>query len=404
VHDPSVPEAGAPCQLWLTGELLVARLEDGRELAVPLEQLVYVRQGFDRDVHAFHARGALQPWLSTRDASLAAALRAHPAGAAALQAHEAGQRRAGVRHTLLPVLALALLVGGAVWCVAGPLLGLALRSIPLSVDVQLGKAALAPSLAQLGATEVHAPAVVEPVRRMLAPLVAQAPAELRAQLAFEVHVVRHDMVNAFALPGGVLVVTTGLLEKAPSAEAVTGVLAHEVAHVLGRHSLRSLLKQVGLWGLLAAALGDAGSATGLLLEQAAALTQLSFSRDMELEADREGLALLRRAGLDAGGLRAFLASLREEEQRQGDAVPAFLRTHPLTEERIALLERLAAEAAPSEQPAAQGRVDVDLAAVRAALDAGAAGPGVPDAGEPGAGEPGAGVPDGGVPGAGVPGR
>jgi len=202
--------------------------------------------------------------------------------------------------------------------------------------------------------------VVEPVRALLAPLLAGVPADPARR--FEVHVVALEQPNAFALPGGPLVVTTGLLLAAPSAEAVAGVLAHEVAHVTERHAMRALLRQAGVGLLLSVLVGDAAGAGSGLVEHAASLTGLSHSREMEREADRVGAALLRRAQLDPRALADFLRVLQQEEQQQRAQVPAFLSSHPLTSERLQRLEALAAAEAAPTRP-----LPVDFPALQAAV-------------------------------------
>ncbi len=360
--DDSTPEGRADCELELRAEALVAILPEGREVALPLSTLAMQRQGFSKDIFAFQTAGTAQPWLTTRDPAILAALKEHPLGGRVLGQERTRRWKAWVNYAVLPVITCGVLALAVSWFVFGPLVDLALAAIPTSVDVQLGELALSSSLEELGGkgSEVHDARITGPVRQMLEPLVAQLPS--KHQFQFEVRVIRHDMVNAFALPGGKLVVTTGLLRKAASAEAVTGVLAHEVAHVTARHSMRMVLKQVGLWALMAAVFGDVSGLSALILQQAATLTSLSFSRGMELEADRTGFELLSACGLDSQGLRVFLQSLKAEEQ--GDTLPGFLSTHPVTDERIAALEVLASGSRPQIAPQT---APVDFKALQAAL-------------------------------------
>jgi beta-barrel assembly-enhancing protease len=156
------------------------------------------------------------------------------------------------------------------------------------------------------------------------------------------------------------VMTTGLLLTAPSAEAVAGVLAHELAHVTERHGMRALLREAGLGLLLSLVVGDAAGAGSVLLENASALTGLSHTREMERAADLEAVALLRRAERDPRGLVAMLRELAKREA-EGAQLPAFLSSHPLSSERLERLEALTRDAA--EKPAPQ----VDFAALQAAV-------------------------------------
>lgn len=140
-------------------------------------------------------------------------------------------------------------------------------------------------------------------------------------------------VNAFAMPGGTVVVYTGLLKRADSAEEVAGVLAHEVQHVELRHSLKNLLHSLGWRAVLALALGDVtGSVWG---DMAHRLGSLSYGRELEREADLGALQALRNAGIGARGLLTFFARLAESE---GPDL-SLLSSHPASRERIVLIEQ-----------------------------------------------------------------
>lgn len=158
-----------------------------------------------------------------------------------------------------------------------------------------------------------------------------------SRFTYQVYVAQDATPNAFALPGGIIVVHTGLIEMTSTPEELAGVLAHEVQHVELRHSLRGLIKELGLRGVWAFVMGDIG---GTLAGQAALeLTSLQFSRDDEREADAHGFDALVRAGINPAGMPAFFKTLSEST---GTQVPAFLSTHPLSAEREeALRQRLA---------------------------------------------------------------
>lgn len=144
-------------------------------------------------------------------------------------------------------------------------------------------------------------------------------------------------INAFALPGGIVVVNAGLIQAADSAEEVAGVIAHEVAHTELRHGTRSMLKSLGLRTLAVLFFGDWGS--GVAGDMATQLLELRFSRQAENEADRDGLARLQRAGIATDGLLTFFKKL-EEKRSELPELPSVLSTHPLPSERIAALTHL----------------------------------------------------------------
>lgn len=141
-------------------------------------------------------------------------------------------------------------------------------------------------------------------------------------------------LNAFAAPGGVVVVFSGLLRSAGSAEELAGVLAHEVAHAELRHSLRGLIKSLGLRALVALMVGDASG--GVFADAATRLTELRFSREAEREADDEGLRRLVAARIDPHGMLRFYEKLAGEKRL---APPAILSTHPASGERLTRLRR-----------------------------------------------------------------
>lgn len=144
--------------------------------------------------------------------------------------------------------------------------------------------------------------------------------------------------NALALPSGVVVLTDELVALAKDHRELEGVLAHEVAHVLHRHSLRQLYQGAGLYVLIALALGDVASATSLAASLPLLLLQSGYSRAYELEADATaGAYLMRRHGTTAP-LQTIL--LRLEASSGKDALPGYLSTHPSTPERVERLRRL----------------------------------------------------------------
>ncbi|RIH81979.1 Beta-barrel assembly-enhancing protease [Meiothermus luteus] len=144
--------------------------------------------------------------------------------------------------------------------------------------------------------------------------------------------------NALALPSGVVVLTDELVALAQDNREIEGVLAHEVAHILHRHSLRQLYQGAGLYVLVALALGDVASATSLAVGLPLLLIQYGYSRAYEFEADATaGAYLMRRYGTTAP-LQAML--LRLESLSAKAHPPSYLSTHPATLERVERLQRL----------------------------------------------------------------
>ncbi|MBH0195420.1 MAG: M48 family metallopeptidase [Nitrospira sp.] len=163
---------------------------------------------------------------------------------------------------------------------------------------------------------------------------------------FQVTVVKSDVVNAFALPGGYIVVFTGLMKKADSGEEVAGVMGHELNHVLQRHGLERIVKQLGLVAVVSIVLGDHQGLAGMMKQLGVELLTLKFGREQETEADLTGLQLLHRAKIDPSGMIRFFELLSEKDEGRTE----WLSTHPMSGARA---ERLKAELAamPKMTPA-----------------------------------------------------
>ena len=182
-----------------------------------------------------------------------------------------------------------------------------------------------------------------------------------ARQDFEFFAVRDAAINAFALPGGFIGVHTGLLVAAASESEVASVLAHEIAHVTQRHIARLIgaQQQMQLPSMvaLAAAILLGGSRPDLAAGAAAAVQgsvvqqQLSYTRDFEREADRVGFGTLAAGGFDVRAMPAFFEKMQRGSRLADDgSLPSYLRTHPMTTERIADAQNRAANAPYRQHP------------------------------------------------------
>lgn len=162
---------------------------------------------------------------------------------------------------------------------------------------------------------------------------------------FEFFVIRDPQINAFALPGGFIGINSGLLLAAQSESEVAGVVGHEVAHVTQRHIAR-MINQQGqsqlmsiaalAVAILAARSNSQVAEAAIAFGQAGVIqSQLNFTRDNEREADRVGLQMLDAAGFDPRGMAAFFERLQRATRIYEGGAPSYLRSHPLTFERIA---------------------------------------------------------------------
>lgn len=180
----------------------------------------------------------------------------------------------------------------------------------------------------------------------------------RNQREFTFFVVNDPSINAFAMPGGNIGVHTGLLLAAQSESELAGVVAHEIAHVTQDHIARMVASQSqSYWPTMAAlALALLASRSSPNVAGAAIATtqaysiqnQLNYSRDYEREADRLGYDMLNRSGYDVRGMSGFFSRLQRANRFYDTSAPAYLRTHPLTTDRIADMESRS-ETAPYQQ-------------------------------------------------------
>jgi len=191
----------------------------------------------------------------------------------------------------------------------------------------------------------------EYIQQLWAPLVRAAlargelSAELQERFAWRILLGRDRTVNAFALPGGYLGVHLGLMAVVSTADELASVLAHELSHVTQRHIARGMSDQskmtpwvVGsmILGALAASKSPQAAQALIVGGQAAAIqNQLSYTRDMEREADRVGYGILVDAGYDPGGFVTMFAKLQQAAGLNDSGAFPYLRSHPLTTERMA---------------------------------------------------------------------
>ena len=189
----------------------------------------------------------------------------------------------------------------------------------------------------------HDPWVQETVKEMTWRLNAQA----REQAPLGLVIIDNPSINAFAVPGGVIGINTGTILAATSMDELASVVAHEVAHISQRHyesgvdeRKKALLMQIG--GMLAAIAASAvdGDATAAVLmgsQTALMNSSMAFSRNNEREADRVGMQIMTQAGYDPRAMPRFFATMNQKSQLNQTAnlfLPSFVRSHPLSNERL----------------------------------------------------------------------
>jgi predicted Zn-dependent protease len=178
-------------------------------------------------------------------------------------------------------------------------------------------------------------------------LVRRLAGTIETRYRFNVLVVDHPLVNAFAAPAGYIVVFKGLIDKASSGEEVAAVLAHEMGHVIERHGTEALIRQLGMSAILGAMLGDASGIGSTAADIGAQLADLSYGRAAEREADRVGVEMMNKADIRGAGLVAFFQRVGKEQGGDSRGPLRYLGSHPPTGERAADIEARAVGKGPA---------------------------------------------------------
>jgi predicted Zn-dependent protease len=225
----------------------------------------------------------------------------------------------------------------------------ATREYTVEEEVTLGEGIAA---GFLGAIRLHPDAQLQRyVNRVGRWLAAQSE---RPDLPWTFGVIDTDTINAFAMPGGTVVISHGLVKRLASESELAGVLAHEIAHVLLKHQLAAIQSDAG-WSAVATGakayaadrIGRSGDVLGLKSQLASAGVDLvkdglflrPLDRGMEYEADRVGVVLAARGGYDPYGLVAVLSMLAQVKPEDAGASITF-STHPSPTDRLAELEKV----------------------------------------------------------------
>lgn len=307
---------------------------EAAELTVPFSALSVSAGGLNHDQLVVKWRAEMQAYtLYLKDPDLIRSFRAStpPELTRDLEKTATKVRQVRSRQRTVWSIVLGAVVGLALflWLGSDLLVEFAVDRIPVEWEQKVGESAYRDFVMQQTVLkEGPAVAAVNEIAQRLTEQIPHNPYK------FEISVVKSEIVNAFALPGGYIVVFTGLIQKAESGEEVAGVLSHELNHVLQRHGLNRMVKQIGLMAIVTIILGDQQGLIGLMKQVGVELLTLKFGRAQETEADVTGLRLLHRARIDPSGMITFFQRLSEKE----DGRVEWLSTHPMSAGRAALLK------------------------------------------------------------------
>lgn len=201
----------------------------------------------------------------------------------------------------------------------------AVRLIPESFDSHLGSAFMMDYLTQNSVDSAKTIVLNE----------FAAHLDLRNTRELHFSVVDSDIVNAFALPDGNIVIYTALLDKMESYEELAGLIGHEVIHINNRHSIKMLCRNLAGYVFISAILTDVNGIMAIITENAHNLNTLSYSRKFEQEADEEGTALMIHNKIDPRAMLQLFSRLKSDKD---DVFPEFMSSHPATDERIKYID------------------------------------------------------------------
>ncbi len=204
--------------------------------------------------------------------------------------------------------------------------------IPIEREVAYGKTVVNQMERFLGGKEVGGLACTNPDgRAALDKMTARLTEAGDLRYDLNIGVFNHKMVNAFAAPGGQIVILRGLLDRAETPDEIAAVLAHEIGHVEARDTTRNALRAAGSAGLLALVLGDFAGGSAVVVAAEYTLNA-SYTREAEAAADVFALNMMEAAGADAEALATFFDSLDGLERTLPD-LPEYLSSHPETTDR-----------------------------------------------------------------------
>lgn len=150
-------------------------------------------------------------------------------------------------------------------------------------------------------------------------------------------VIDSEIMNAYALPDGTIVVYTGIIKEMKSYDELVGLIGHEAAHVNNRHSMKMLCRNLSGYLFISTILGDVNGVMAVIGDNVNTLQSLSFSREFEREADEDGFAIVVKNQVNPKGMVTLFQRLQKEHSIE---IPEFMSTHPVTKDRIQTIKTM----------------------------------------------------------------
>jgi len=331
----------ANCQgvtILLEPECVSLTTESGEVLRIPYRSLRQTQGFYEAEPIRLEWGGDLAEAIIIQESAFLSSLH-QKAGRNAKHFHNPSNRSLRLKLTLAAAVA-SILIAVSLYLWGIPAMATAVTPyVPIPWEKKLGAGVMAhfASLENLCNDEV----LLQSVDQILSRLIS---GRSDIPYTFEISIIDSPMVNAFAAPGGYIGLYHGLIKQTGSPEELAGVLAHEVQHIIKRHSTQALLQQASSQILMAALSGDVSGAQSFGLANAGQLVLLTNSRRAEREADMEGMKMLIASGIDPEGMITFFEGMKEKE----DKMPGFFKyfsSHPGTQGRITHLKSLLKQAA-----------------------------------------------------------
>jgi Zn-dependent protease with chaperone function len=267
-----------------------------------------------------------------------------------------GQTRGAILHSyeafgprLIGVVLACVVASWAIWRYGLDILAaIAIAATPPALVAQMDRGTLQVLDTTMAEDSTLSAAERAKVEAIFTKLTAALPQDVRAAQDFSLLFRNMPGLgpNAFALPGGAMVMTDDFVKEFPDPDIIAGVLGHEMGHVVDQHGLYRLYRSLGSAVLIAFLAGDVGPILDDIVLEGNVLLSLSHSRGQEREADEFGLRLAAAAGYDPAGLAVFFQRIGEEYG--ADEGMEWLSTHPLSQDRMQQIEEFI-ETLPQDQ-------------------------------------------------------
>ncbi|MDH4199861.1 MAG: M48 family metallopeptidase [Spirochaetia bacterium] len=347
VFDETFSEGKKEAEILLQNEYTLLARFDGGELHIELDRAQIHIGGFDHDMVYFYPDAVRKnPAVLVHGAEILTKLAENSNPETRQKAINATKVRGKKKKfRLTGIIFIISLVAGLISLATTEAASIAVKLIPVKWDEKLGEIGYPSAIASIapGSSRVDDKYVIQSldtIKNRLTGALKKTP------FKYSITIINSPIENAFALPGGRIVVLKGLLLKARSPEEVAGILAHEITHVEKRHAMKQIVQNTGLMAILQIIIGDTASGGAVLLQAGSELLSLGYSRSMESEADIGGMKLLAAANIPSDGLIQFFKKMSENEKEMKNM--EWLLTHPLSEKRAQTLEELSRKYKPGK--------------------------------------------------------